>query len=66
MSVRHCSLGSRSLGYGDTVSATTDQAAAPDPLEVIRSKEYLRALVLAGFIALPVAAVAYGFLALID
>jgi H+/Cl- antiporter ClcA len=48
------------------VSAATDQPAAPDPLDVIRSKEYLRALVLAALIALPIAAVAYGFLALID
>ena len=48
------------------MSAATDQPAAPDPLEVIRSKEYLRALVLAALIALPIAVVAYGFLALID
>jgi chloride channel protein, CIC family len=52
------------------VSATPDQpgdpAASVDPLTVIKSKEYLRALVLAALIALPVAVVAYGFLALVD
>jgi H+/Cl- antiporter ClcA len=54
------------LRYGDPVSAATDQPAAPDPLDIIRSKEYLRALVLAALIALPIAVVAYSFLALID
>ena len=52
--------------YGDPVSATSDQAAPPDPLTIIKSNEYLRALVLAALIALPVAVVAYGFLALVD
>jgi H+/Cl- antiporter ClcA len=46
--------------------SATDQTAPPDPLDVIRSKEYLRALVLAALISVPVAVVAYGFLALID
>jgi H+/Cl- antiporter ClcA len=35
-------------------------------MAVIKSNEYLRALVLAALIALPVAVVAYGFLALVD
>ena len=48
------------------MSATPDQAAPRDPLTVIKSKEYLRALVLAALNALPVAVVAYGFLALVD
>jgi H+/Cl- antiporter ClcA len=38
----------------------------PDPLALIRSREYIVALVLAGLIGLPVAAVAYGFLALVS
>ena len=33
---------------------------------IVKSNEYLRALVLAALIALPVAAIAYGFLALVD
>jgi chloride channel protein, CIC family len=43
----------------------TDDANPVDPLTIVRSKEYLQALVLAALIALPVAAVAYGFLALV-
>ena len=54
------------VGYGEPVSTAADQPAPPDPLEVIKSKEYLRGLVLAALIALPVAVVAYGFLVLID
>jgi H+/Cl- antiporter ClcA len=41
-------------------------SAAPDPLALIRSRAYIVALVLAGLIGLPVAAVAYGFLALVS
>lgn len=40
--------------------------AAPDPLSIIRSRGYLRILLLAGLIGVPVSAVAYGFLALVD
>ncbi|WP_166878769.1 chloride channel protein [Salinibacterium sp. ZJ450] len=40
--------------------------AAIDPLAVIRSREYVRVLLLAGLIGLPVSAVAYGVLALLD
>jgi H+/Cl- antiporter ClcA len=62
--------GDPGAGYGDPVSTTSDppadQAAPPDPLVVVKSNEYLRALVLAALIALPVAVVAYGFLALVD
>lgn len=39
---------------------------APDPVAVIRSRGYLRLLVLAGLIGVPVSAIAYGFLALVD
>jgi H+/Cl- antiporter ClcA len=48
------------------VTAATEQSAAPDPLAVVRSKEYVRGLVLAALIAVPIAVVAYGFLALVD
>ena len=37
--------------------------AAPDPVAVIRSKQYLSALVLAAVLGIPISAVAYGFLA---
>ena len=37
--------------------------AAPDPVAVIRSKQYLSALVLAAILGIPISAVAYGFLA---
>jgi H+/Cl- antiporter ClcA len=59
------SIGHQPDGYGALVSAT-DQPPPPDPLDIVRSKEYVRALALAALISLPVAAVAYGFLALID
>jgi len=58
--------GPRRVGYGGPVTTAADQPAAPDPLEVVKSKEYARGLVLAALIALPVAAVAYGFLVLVD
>jgi len=42
------------------------QTSAPDPLAVIRSRGYLRILLLAGLIGVPVSIAAYGFLALVD
>lgn len=49
-----------------SVPENADQGAPPDPLAIVRSKAYLQALLLAALISLPVAAVAYGFLALVD
>ena len=48
--------------------ATTSQptAAALDPAVVIRSRPYLSALVLAAILGIPISAIAYGFLALIE
>ncbi|WP_256041401.1 chloride channel protein [Cryobacterium sp. SO1] len=50
--------------------AHPDPPAAPpsavDPLAVIRSRGYLRILLLAGLIGVPVSIAAYGFLALVD
>jgi H+/Cl- antiporter ClcA len=43
-----------------------DQSRAADPSQVIRSRGYLRILVLAGLIGIPVSVVAYVFLALVD
>ena len=60
------SAASGRCGYGELVNAAADQSIPPDPLDVIRSKEYLRGLVLAALIALPVAVVAYGFLVLVE
>ncbi len=36
----------------------------PDPLALLRSRGYLRLLILAGLIGVPISAVAYGFLKL--
>ena len=36
-----------------------------DPVEVIRSKAYLAALLLAAILGIPISAIAYGFLALV-
>ena len=44
----------------------TGAAAPPDPLAVLRSRDYLRLLVLAAILGAPVSAVAYGFLALVS
>src|SRR4051794_29547286 len=43
--------------------ATAAGAPAVDPVSVIRSRQYVSALVLAGLLGVPVSAVAYGFLA---
>lgn len=40
--------------------------APVDPLAIVRSRSYLQALVLAAIIAVPIAMVVYGFLALVD
>ncbi len=40
--------------------------AAMDPVAVVRSKQYLSALVLAAIIGIPISVVAYGFLALVS
>jgi len=50
---------------GGGVRSAAD-TSPPDPLSIIRSRSYLQALVLAAIIGVPVAAVAYGFLALVD
>ena len=39
-----------------------DAAAAPDPAKLLRSREYVRLLVLAAVIGIPVSALSYGFL----
>lgn len=43
-----------------------EQPITADPLAVIRSRGYLRILLLAGLIGVPVSIAAYGFLALVD
>ncbi len=45
--------------------APTPAAAAMDPVEVLRSRAYLSALVLAAILGIPISAAAYGFLALV-
>ena len=62
-------------GSQDAASAPspTEEASAPppapaelDPAVVIRSRPYLSALVLAAILGIPISAIAYGFLALVD
>ena len=47
-------------------AGTTTNNAAPDPMALLRSKDYVRLLVLAGLIGVPVSALAYGFLKLVN
>ena len=47
-------------------SSSQPSPPALDPTVVIRSRPYLSALVLAAILGIPISAVAYGFLALID
>jgi H+/Cl- antiporter ClcA len=53
-------------GRVDGQSAPPPGAPALDPLAVIRSRQYLSALVLAALLGIPISAVAYGFLALVS
>jgi H+/Cl- antiporter ClcA len=45
---------------------TSAGATAPDPLAVLRSRSYVRLLVLAALVGVPISALAYGFLKLVD
>ncbi len=47
-------------------SSSQPSPPALDPAVVIRSRPYLSALVLAAILGIPISAIAYGFLALID
>ena len=44
----------------------TARPAPPDPVALLRSRNYLRLLVLAAILGVPISAVAYGFLALVS
>src|SRR6476646_4861518 len=46
--------------------ATTPPDPPPDPQALIRSRSYVQLLVLAALVGVPVSAIAYGFLALVD
>jgi H+/Cl- antiporter ClcA len=48
----------------DTPAATP--AAPANPLELIKSKAYVRGLIFAAILGVPISALAYGFLALVD
>ena len=53
---------------GASQHAATAPAAgppAPDPVALIRSRQYITALVLAALLGIPISAIAYGFLALV-
>jgi H+/Cl- antiporter ClcA len=47
-------------------AAATPPATAPDPTDLLRSKPYLVLLVFGALIGIPVAAIAYGFLKVVD
>jgi H+/Cl- antiporter ClcA len=52
--------------YGDAgFPLDTSTPSSPDPLALLRSREYAQLLVLAGLIGVPVSAAAYGFLKLV-
>jgi H+/Cl- antiporter ClcA len=50
----------------DAAAPSTATAPAPDPTELLRSKPYLVLLVFGALIGIPVAAVAFGFLKLVN
>jgi H+/Cl- antiporter ClcA len=43
-----------------------NRASPPDPVALLRSRSYLRLLILAAILGVPISAVAYGFLALVS
>ena len=51
---------------GDTPSSTPPPSPSPDPTELLRSRGYLGLLVFGALIGVPVAAIAYGFLKIVD
>jgi H+/Cl- antiporter ClcA len=51
---------------GGPPTRPTSGPAAMDPVAVVRSKQYLSALVLAAIIGIPISVAAYGFLALVS
>ena len=46
--------------------ASPDAPGPPDPVALLRSRSYLRLLVLAAILGVPISVVAYGFLALVS
>jgi len=44
----------------------TPEAQAPDPISLLKSRSYVQLLLLAAIVGVPVSAVAYGFLELVD
>ena len=48
------------------MEAAPPPAAPPDPQALLRSRSYVKLLVLAALLGVPVSAIAYGFLALVD
>ena len=53
------------MAEADTRTATAAAAPPQDPLELLRSRSYLRLLLLAGLLGVPISALAYFFLTLI-
>jgi chloride channel protein, CIC family len=48
------------------MSSSIEPTAPADPVAILRSRSYLRLLVLAAVLGLPISALAYGFLAVVD
>ena len=59
------STGQASAESQHAATAPGGAAAGMDPVAVIRSKQYIAALVLAAIAGIPISAIAYGFLALV-
>ena len=59
------STGQASAESQHAATAPGSAAAGMDPVAVIRSKQYIAALVLAAIAGIPISAIAYGFLALV-
>ena len=53
-------------GPGPTPSGAPGPPGRPDPVALLRSRSYLRLLVLAAILGVPISAAAYGFLALVS
>src|SRR4051794_1241185 len=50
----------------DPVQAAPPPVSPPDPQALLRSRDYVRLLVLAALLGVPVSVASYGFLALVD
>jgi H+/Cl- antiporter ClcA len=66
MTDSHGPSGASSPVAGRPAASPPAGPPAMDPVSVIRSRQYLSALILAAILGIPISAVAYGFLALVE